>query len=145
MKLSEHFTLEEMTFSQTAARRGIANDPPPTVVENLRWLASRLEVIRTKLGGVPIHVSSGYRSLALNRVTPGSSKTSAHTKGLAADIGVDGMSPKSLALKVADMDLDIDQLILEFDSWVHVGLSDAKPRGQLLTIRHGTGYMEGIA
>ena len=145
MKLSDHFTLAELTFSQTAARRGIRNEPPPEVLENLRRLARHLESIREELGGLPIRVSSGYRSPALNAVIPGSSKTSAHTKGLAADITVAGIPPKRLAQQIAAMDLGFDQIILEFDSWVHVGLSEGPPRGQLLTIRRGTGYREGIA
>ena len=58
-KLSEHFTEEELTVSQTAARHGIDNSPSPAVRTNLRRLAGVLEEIRALLGGLPILVSSG--------------------------------------------------------------------------------------
>jgi hypothetical protein len=144
MKLSEHFTLAELTFSQTAARHGIPNDPPPEVLENLRRLASYLEAVREELGGLPIRISSGYRSPELNTRIPGSAATSAHTKGLAADISVSAIAPRRLARMIAGMALGFDQIILEYDAWVHVALSEGKPRNQLLTVRQGTGYMEGI-
>ncbi len=115
------------------------------VVENLCRLAGYLESIREELGGLPIRVSSGYRSPALNAIIPGSAKTSAHTKGLAADISVAGIPPKRLAQQIAAMNLGFDQIILEYDAWVQVGLAEEKPRGQLLTIRQGTGYVQGIA
>lgn len=145
MTLTENFTLEEMIFSQTAARRGINNTPPPEIIDNLRRLAGYLESVREELGGIPIRISSGYRSPELNAAIAGSSKTSAHTRGLAADINVKGLPPKQLARQIAAMNLGFDQIILEYDQWVHVGLSEGKPRGQLLTIRQGTGYMQGIA
>jgi uncharacterized protein YcbK (DUF882 family) len=143
MKLTEHFTLEELTFSQTAARHGIRNEPSPEVVKNLHKLASYLEAVREELG-VPIRITSGYRSPELNALIPGSSSTSAHTKGLAADINVSSIAPRRLARMIADLQLGFDQIILEYDTWVHVGLSEDKPRNQLLTVRQGTGYMEGI-
>jgi zinc D-Ala-D-Ala carboxypeptidase len=143
MNLTDHFTLAELTFSQTAARNGIKNQPTPEIIQNLRRLAGALEEVRAHIGQ-PIRVSSGYRSLELNKLIAGSSKTSAHVLGLAADISVKGLSAKSLALQIAAMDHDFDQIICEYDSWVHVGLSAGQPRRQLLTIRHGTGWMVGI-
>jgi zinc D-Ala-D-Ala carboxypeptidase len=133
-KLSLHFTLDELTESQTAARQGLNNTPPPAERRNLERLAESLEAIRAA-AGKSIRISSGYRSPAVNK---------AHVKGLAADINVPGMSPKELAMLVAGLPLSFDQIILEFDSWVHIGLSDEPARNQLLTIRKGTGYLEGI-
>jgi len=141
--LTENFTLDELTFSQTAARHGINNFPPDEIVPNLRRLAEALEKVRAHIKA-PIRVSSGYRCLTLNQKIAGSSKTSAHVLGLAADISVKGMSAKELALKISQMDHDFDQIICEYDRWVHVGLSLGKPRRELLTIRHGTGWMRGI-
>jgi hypothetical protein len=141
--LSPHFTLDELTFSQTAARHAINNFPPDEIVPNLRRLAEALEKVRAHIKA-PIRVSSGYRCLTLNQKIAGSSKTSAHVLGLAADISVKGMSAKELALKISQMDHDFDQIICEYDRWVHVGLSLGKPRRELLTIRHGTGWMRGI-
>ena len=82
--LSLNFSLDEFTASQEATRHGIKNTPSPAVVENLRMLATLLEQIRTLLGSRSIHISSGYRSLALNRHI-GSNDTSAHVRGYAAD------------------------------------------------------------
>lgn len=143
MNLSENFTLEELTFSQTAARKGIDNTPSPEIVENLKRLAGALEWIRSRLGK-PVNVTSGYRSPAVNKAVGGAAN-SAHMSGLAADINVSGMTPKALALAISKMDHPFDQIILEYDNWVHVGLSNDKPRKELLTIRQGTGYMKGIA
>lgn len=143
MRLSDHFTLEEMTHSQIAARNNLRNEPPDDVIKNLLRLASSLEEVRSHLCR-PVLISSGYRSSAVNQLA-GGARTSAHIVGLAADITVPGVAPRELAKLIAAMDQDFDQIILEYDSWVHVGLSGSAPRRQLLTIRHGSGYLEGIA
>lgn len=142
MNLSKHFTLEELTFSDTAARQGMDNTPTAVVVDNLRRVACVLEQIREAINR-PIYVSSGYRSPAVNRAV-GGAENSAHVSGLAADIRASGMTPRELAEAIRHSGIQFDQIILEFDRWVHVGLADNKPRNQLLTIRTGTGYMNGI-
>ena len=142
MNLSEHFTQAELTLSETAARRGIDNTPDVFTLANLKTLAGELEKVRA-LVGRPVNVTSGYRSPALNKAI-GGAINSAHMQGLAADINVNGYTPRQLALKIRDSDLMFDQLILEYDNWVHFGLSLGAPRRELLTIRNGTGYMKGI-
>lgn len=142
MNLSEHFTQAELTLSETAARRGIDNTPDAFILANLKTLAGELEKVRA-LVGRPVNVTSGYRSPALNKAI-GGALNSAHMQGLAADINVNGYTPRQLALKIRDSDLMFDQLILEYDNWVHFGLSLGAPRRELLTIRNGTGYMKGI-
>ena len=94
MNITPHFTLEDMTHSDNAIRHGIANTASPEIIANLTRLCGVLEKFRSYIGH-PIKVSSGYRNHAVNQLA-GSSDTSAHTKGLAADIEVDGISPKSL-------------------------------------------------
>lgn len=132
-QLSPHFTLEEMTFSQTAARRGIDNDPPPEVRERLNITAARMEGVRRALGEKAIRVSSGYRSPALNKVI-GGSDTSAHTLGWAVDFTCAGFgAPLEVARALAESGIAFDQLIHEFDSWVHISF-DPRGRQQLLTI-----------
>ena len=126
MRLSTHFTLEEFTASDTAARLGIDNDLPAELYPAAKATAEMLEAIRTHLG-VPIIVSSGYRCPLLNHAI-GSSDTSDHMKAMAADIKVpDFGDPLKVALELAPMVsmLGIGQLILEFYSptgggWVHV-------------------------
>ncbi|GGI16470.1 D-Ala-D-Ala carboxypeptidase family metallohydrolase [Oxalicibacterium faecigallinarum] len=146
MNLSKHFTLAELTISQEAARRGIDNTPSPTALANLKRVAAVLEEVRA-LFGMPIVVSSGYRSPELNAAI-GGSRTSAHVLGLAADINCPGITPTVLARKIRDSRIIFDQLILEYPDrggWVHIGLSEKSPREQLFTKRSGTGYMPGIA
>lgn len=142
MKLSEHFTLDELTLSETAARKGIDNTPNQEEMNNLKRLAHMLEEVRA-IVGKPITISSGYRSPAVNKAVGGSASSS-HMSGLAADINCPGMTPAALAAVIKSSSIRFDQLILEFDRWVHVGLSESAPRLQLLTIRTGTGYMKGI-
>lgn len=119
MKLSENFTLEELTFSQTATRLGIKNNPSPIVLENLKETAKKLEEVR-KLLGTPINVSSGYRSPTLNRAIGGSA-TSHHTLGFAVDFTSRrfGDVPK-IVQAIKNSGIKYDQLIEEFGSWVHI-------------------------
>ena len=144
--LSEHFSLNEFTASQTATRYGIDNTPNETVIENLRMLAKLLEQVRELLGGNSIRISSGYRSLALNRHI-GSSDTSAHIRGYAVDFTCQAFgTPIQVAKKIAESNLKFDQLIYE-GTWIHISC-DPKNRRQLLTANFKGGkafYTTGIA
>lgn len=143
MNLSAHFTLDELTASDTAARRGIDNTPTPQIVDNLRRVAATLEAIRA-LQDRPIVVTSGYRCPELNRAVGGASN-SAHMQGLAADINMPPLTPFEFGQLIIGAGIEFDQLIHEFGRWVHVGLapSGVVPRRQVLTIRTGTGYLPG--
>jgi hypothetical protein len=145
--LSDHFSLDEFTASQEATRHGINNKPSEKVVENLRMLAALLEQVRELLGGHSIRISSGFRSLALNRHI-GSNDTSAHVRGWAADFTCPSFgTPLAVAKKIAESNLKFDQLICEGNAWVHISC-DPQNRRQLLTARfeHGhTYYTTGIA
>jgi hypothetical protein len=146
MSLSGNFSLDEFTASQTATRQGIKNTPSAAVVENLRMLAALLEQIRTLLGSHSIHISSGYRSLALNRHI-GSNDTSAHVRGYAADFTCPAFGkPIEVAKKIAESNLKFDQLIYE-GTWIHLSC-DPQNRRQVLTARFKDGhtyYTTGIA
>lgn len=132
MMLSEHFALEEFTASQTASRLGIANDPPPAVVNNLRTLARRLEAVRGLLGGRPLIISSGYRSPELNEAVNGS-RNSAHLQGLAADFICPAYgTPQQILRALAGSQIIFDQAIEEFGSWVHFGLGEEGKREVLV-------------
>ena len=86
MKLSPHFTLEEMTVSDYAARLGLDNTPQNEHLMNMRRLAAFLESLRALLNK-PISINSAYRSPKVNAAIRGS-KTSQHCHGTAADIRV---------------------------------------------------------
>jgi hypothetical protein len=136
MQLSEHFSLEELTFSDTAARHGIDNVPTDDeTLNNLTRLAKELENVRQLLG-FPIHINSAFRSLSVNALV-GSKPTSYHTKGLAADIVCPQFgTPKDIVQKIIDSDIEYDQIIWEFNSWCHIGFAQEgqEPRKQKLTI-----------
>ena len=136
MKLTEHFSFKELTDSEIADRHGIDNIPTsPLVLTNLKTLAEGLERVRSLLGQ-PITVLSGYRSLMVNTLL-GSKPTSQHIKGLAADIICPSFgTPKAIVDKIIKSDLPYDQLIWEFENWVHISFCEEgyKPRKQVFTI-----------
>ena len=138
MRLSAHFTLDEMLKSQTALRMGLSNDPGPDQLEALVDLCElMLEPIRNHYER-PVVVSSGFRALAVNKAI-GSKDASQHTKGEAADIEIPGLDNLELYYWVAE-NLDFDQLILDFytgepsSGWVHVSYVGSENRGQTLRI-----------
>jgi len=135
MNLSENFTLEEMTASETAARYHIDNTPPNEVLLNLRRLALFLEDVR-KVLDKPIHINSAYRSPEANEKV-GGKPTSQHCRGTAADIKVKGMTPDQVVRAIIKAGLKYDQVIREFDSWTHLSIPNGKeiePRLQALII-----------
>ena len=140
MNLSKNFTLAELTHSEVAERKGWDNTPPPAVYENLIRLANLLEQVRFLLGK-PILINSGYRSKLVND-SLGSKDSSQHRLGCAADIRVGGMTPDEVARTIKYSDIQFDQLIREFDSWVHISVPNnpnETPRKQTLIIdRQGT-------
>jgi zinc D-Ala-D-Ala carboxypeptidase len=131
MMLSTHFSLSELTKSETATRKGIDNTPNGTEIENLIILCSEiLEPVREHYG-VPFVPNSGYRGLDLNREI-GSSDKSQHVTGNAVDFEVPGFDNKEVALWVME-NCDFDQLILEFykegeptSGWVHCSYDASK-------------------
>ena len=130
MRLSQNFTLAELIKSQTAERKSINNNPNEDSIENLQRLCEHvLQPVRDHFGKV-VSVSSGFRSPELC-VAIGSSTTSQHASGQAADFEIYGVSNKELADYIAD-NLDFDQLILEFwkpeepnSGWVHCSYKGA--------------------
>jgi hypothetical protein len=135
MKLTEHFTLEELTFSETASRRGWDNTPPIGFQENLSRVALLLEQVR-KLVNKPIQITSGYRCKNLNDAV-GSKETSQHRNGCAADFKVVGMTPREVIDLILDAGIEYDQVIEEFSSWTHISVPKTiytKPRLEALTI-----------
>ena len=140
MQLSKHLSLAEVTRSETAKRRGISNQPTAEHLENFKLLAEKVfEPIRLHFG-VPIHISSGYRSAALNKAV-GGSKTSQHCSGEAIDIDMDGSANGITNKMIFDFikdNLQFDQIIWEFGTdsnpdWVHVSYeSSGKQRKQVL-------------
>lgn len=134
--LSQHFTLHEFIVSDVAKRKNINNTPPQKVIEELKRLAQVMEDVRALLCQ-PIYITSGYRCSALNKLI-GSKPSSAHVQGLACDFKSIAFGyPVDICNAIAESDIQFDQLILEYNSWVHLGLG-SKNRRQVLTINeHG--------
>jgi uncharacterized protein YcbK (DUF882 family) len=133
MQLTEHFTLSEFTLSQTATRKGINNEPTPEAIENLKALCLHILEPLREAANAPIRISSGYRSLALNR-TIGSKDDSQHIKGQAADFTVSGLSVAQIIELIQKLDLPFDQLLDEYSAWAHCSYSP-RHRRQVLKIR----------
>ena len=134
MKLTENFSLHEMTNSVTAVKRGLSNNPTPEHLENLKLLCEKvLEPVR-ELMKCPIKITSGYRSGQLNAYIGGST-SSQHMKGEAVDID---LNEKNAELYNAILsNLEFDQMIWEFGNdknpdWVHISYSATKNRKQCL-------------
>ena len=133
MKLTEHFTLEELTVTD---HRSLDNTPNAGEIENLRRLAVFLELVKERLGGRPIMVNSAFRSKAVNDAV-GSRDTSQHRLGCAADIRVPGMTPDQVVRAIMGHGLYFDQIIREFDAWTHISIPNTAallPRRQALII-----------
>ena len=118
MNLSEHFTLEELTHTD---HREFYNTPNADQINNLQRVAELLEQVKKVLGGKPVMVNSGFRSLQVNAAV-GSKPTSQHCLGCAADIRVPGMTPDEVVRAIRESDIQYDQLIREFDSWTHISV-----------------------
>lgn len=135
VRLSENFTLEELTYSDTARRLKIENRPGVKSVENLKQLVNNvLQPLRTWLGS-PVLITSGYRSAMLNKKVGGVAQ-SQHQFGCAADFIVPNKSPKVIFDFIKNH-LDFDQLLFEYDSkgnrWIHVSYNpDGNNRKQAI-------------
>lgn len=146
MKLSNYVSLAEVTKSDTAKRKGISNEPTPEHLENLKTICTEVfDKVREHFG-VPIYISSGYRSAALNKAI-GGSKTSDHNLGRALDLDQDFRGNGVTNMQVFEFikdNLEFDQLIAEFQradgdfEWIHVGYRKGANRKQILVA-----YKEG--
>jgi len=146
-KLTENFTLAELTVSDIGARNGWDNTPNASEIANLVRLATLLEQVRSLLGK-PILVNSAFRSKQVNDGV-GSKDSSQHRVGCAADIRVSGMNPDQVCRTIIESDIQFDQIIREFynpetnaGGWTHISVSNTKdmtPRRQALIIdKQGT-------
>lgn len=147
MNPTPNFTREEMERSSTAIRMGLDNTCPTDLLGNMYEVMTQLELIRSHFDA-PIHVTSCYRSPAVNKAV-GGSKTSAHSFAHAADFEVAGVANIDVCRWVAENIKGFDQIIYEFgpSGWCHMGFTNGKARGQLLSaVKEGgkTVYKKGL-
>lgn len=152
MNLTNNFTLHELTKSETALRHGLDNTPSEEIIANLKTLAEKvLQPVRNYFAK-GVKVNSGYRAPEVNAAV-GGSRTSDHTKGMAADIEIPGLPNAELAQWI-EANLDYTQLILEFytpgipdSGWVHVSYDPNNLKKQSLTAVKQQGktvYLNGL-
>ena len=149
--LTPHFKLREFTESATAMKHGIDNRPTPEVVENLRRLCTHtLEPLREKLG-LPIVITSGYRTKELNDIIVHASRKSQHMSGQAADFHV-AQGPvqgsrvqgsrelliQAFRLIIEDESIDFDQLII-YPTFIHVSYVSQERNRHQITKANGNG------
>ena len=130
----KHFTIKELSHSDTALAKGIDNFPTAEAISNLTKLVDNvLDPLREKYGK-PIRVSSGYRNAILNRSVNGAT-SSQHRLGEAADITVGSKEENRKLFEIIKSELPFDQLIDEKDfSWVHVSFREGRNRKQVLKL-----------
>jgi zinc D-Ala-D-Ala carboxypeptidase len=138
-KISRHISFAEATRSAAARRYGLKNDPPPNVLAAMRVTAEMVFEPARKHFGVPMYISSFYRSALVNSHIGGSTN-SQHCRGQAIDIDADvfgGITNTQLFDWIRD-NVEFDQLIWEFSNpdgspaWVHVSFNLGNNRNQVL-------------
>lgn len=130
LMLSEHFSMDELTFSAKAKAMGIVNCPSSCEIDNLRFLCREVLEPARRVLGEPIHITSGYRCLALNSAVGGVSQ-SYHVRGLAADIHIESDAHASRLADALNAQPYCDLILVEHAqgaSWLHVQARKLSPR-----------------
>lgn len=132
----KYFTIEELTRSSTATKRGIDNTPTPEIKANLERLVDKVLDGLREIYGKPITVNSGYRCPELNKAV-GGSKTSDHMNGFSVDITASCKKENAILFQIIKDNFDFDQLIWEkgnseYPDWVHVSYNPNRLRKQVL-------------
>lgn len=137
MRITNNFTLEEFTKSETADKLGINNTPNQDILDNIKFMAEQLQLVRNTYKK-PIYITSGFRCEELNNAVKGS-KTSFHRLGLAVDINQGSRAKNKhlfeLIKSLMKVGLLVDQLINEQNySWIHIGFERNNPKGEILKL-----------
>lgn len=149
MRLSENFMLSEFTRSEKAKKLGIRNEPTILQIHHLSLLCHHvLEPLREHFAK-PVNITSGFRSLELNKAV-GGSDTSSHIKGEAADINVSGVAMHDVWNYIKN-NLEFDQVIAEKISrtnphkgWIHVSYRAGNNRKQAKSFIGNGQYPYGL-
>lgn len=141
MNLSEHFTLEEATYSETAVRMGINNQPDERQLGNMKSAAAQLEAVRALSG--PMRVNSWLRLPDVN-VAVGGSKVSSHMDGWAIDCSSSKHTPYELCQMVKKAGIKFDQMIHEYGRWMHISFAPEMRQQELTIFKPEGKYKAGI-
>lgn len=128
-----NFKISELIHSDTAIENNINNMPDIDSLDNmLNLIYYCLQPIRNLIKK-PLIISSGYRCALVNKLVKGKSN-SQHLNGQAADFTIKGMNPNEIIEIIKKSNINFDQLINEYDKWVHVSYNKGKNRKQVLKI-----------
>ena len=126
-----NFTISELIKSDKANQYKISNIPNVSQIDNmLNLIFYCLQPIRDYYQ-VPIIITSGFRNAELNKLV-GGKPNSQHLEGKAADFIVKGKSVSDTILKIKSLNLEYDQLINEYNKWIHISFNKGKNRNQIL-------------
>ena len=142
--ISEHISWDEAVNSPTAKSLKIDNSPTTDHLKSMKLLAEKVFEPLRKHFGKPIKINSFYRSEALNKAIPGSSKTSQHSKGEAMDMDATAGFTNRDIFEYVVKNLDFDQIIWEGGTlsnpdWVHVSYKASQNRKQILQMIKANG------
>ena len=147
MRLTEHFTFDELTSTSHNELLEANRESAKAFMKQLKYVAGTLEEIRAVLG-VPLRVTSGFRSSQLNKLV-GGSPTSGHTKGLCADViplGIDVVEAQKKIIANKDKCPSLKKCILEMvkgSEWLHIeAKTEANQPTQFFTTNNGKTYTE---
>lgn len=133
--LQLNFSITELVNSETAIKRNINNMPDIRSLECLLDLIFYcLQPLRDYIKK-PIIITSGYRNKEVNRLV-GGVQDSQHTKGQAADFIIKGLTVQQIIELVKKSGVEYDQLINEYNKWVHISYVHGKNRKQTLTFHY---------
>lgn len=141
MNLSEHFTLDEATYSETAVRMNIPNQPSDLQLTNMKHAAACLEHLRAVTG--PLRINSWLRLPDVN-VAVGGSKISSHMDGFAIDVSSSTLTPIQLCHKVEELGIKFDQMIYEYGRWMHISFAPEMRQQKLTIFKPENKYKPGI-
>ena len=141
MQLSEHFSLDEATYSETAIRLHIDNQPNEQQLENMKVAAKHLEEVRNATGA--LRVNSWLRLPDVN-VAVGGSKVSSHMDGWAIDCSSNSHNPYVLCQLVKKAGIKFDQMIHEYGRWMHISFAPEMRQQELTIFKPEGKYKIGI-
>lgn len=141
MNLSEHFTLDEATYSETAVRLHIDNQPNEQQLSNMKKAAEGLEKVRAQTGA--LRVNSWLRLPDVN-VAVGGSKVSSHMDGWAIDVSSSTHKPYELCQLVKKAGIKFDQMIHEYGRWMHISFAPEMRQQELTIFKPEGKYKPGI-
>lgn len=123
------FKMSELLHSDKANKYNIRNTPDLQSLDcMLDLIYYCLQPIREALGK-PMIITSGYRNAQVNKLVGGKAN-SQHLKGQAADFVVQGMTPEQIIAKIKASGIEYDQIINEYDRWVHISYVKGHNRKQ---------------